>query len=108
MQAAHTPQRPLEVASGLALSLQDTGAMENFEQGATWSELCWSSTDSGKSGRGLNGLLCQATWGEALGIHSPAKLPGKRSQEESAFVAGWSAEEDAGTAEPPLAEKWHQ
>lgn len=79
-----------------------------MSNGVTWSELCGNNTDSGKSGRGLNGSFCQAAWGEALGIHSPAKLPGKRSQVEPAFVAAWSAEEDAGTAEQSLAEKRHQ
>lgn len=49
-----------------------------------------------------------AAGGEALGVQSPAELPGKRNQVEPALVAAWSAEEDAGTAEPLLAERGHQ
>ena len=66
-----------------------------------------NNMDSGKSGRDLNGSFSQASWGEVLRIHSPAKFPGKRSQVELAFVAAFSAKEDADTAEQPLAEKQH-
>lgn len=80
----------------------------DLSKGLTWSELCWKNTDSEKSGGCSNDSFCQATWGEALGIRGSVKLPGKRSQENPAFVAVRSAQENAGTVEHPLAEKRHQ
>ena len=63
------------------------GSRNPLSKEVTRGELGWNNTDSGKSRRGLNGSFRGAAGGEALGIQSPAGLPGKRSPVEPALEA---------------------
>lgn len=53
----------------------------------------------------MSGSFYGADGGDALGVESPAKLPGEKSQAEPALVAAWTPQEDTVTAEPLLAEE---
>lgn len=53
----------------------------------------------------MSGSFYGAAGGDALGIESPGKLPGEKSQAEPTLVAAWTPQEDTVTDEPLLAEK---